>query len=148
MRTCRSVAARFGFFDADSIAEGYLVLANVMSSYDSTRGASLKTFLITALRNCYMKHITKQRSRLPLIYLEDNKLACLAFSESNKYYEVQMFATELIDTLEEEDRRLLEMKFVKEISVEEIAKILKISESLVYKKVQQVLEKLNARYST
>lgn len=142
MRTCRAVAAKFGCFDADSIAEGYLTLARIYPKYDYKSTASLKTFLIAALRNTYIKYIRDKKKSLPLIYIEGDKLACISFLEDNKYYEVSLFIVELLEAINSDARRILTDFYVKQIPIEMIAEELGLSVSQTYKKLQKAIEEI------
>ncbi len=129
----------FGFLgnrsDAeDAMSEGCL---HVFRRYrNRTDAAELKALLFTATRNAAIDTLRKKR---PLPLLHD----CTACEEDAEARDMR----ELLSGLPPDERELISLKYMSELSFREIAEITGINERTVQSRIYAILDKMRLLYA-
>lgn len=127
------------------------VFMNAMHSLDKFefRGVPFGAWLYRIATNETNKHYRDNKKRL--LSLEDHKvnlvMTCSELDEAD-IEQKQKVLTELISELEDEEIRILELKFFETKNFKEIAFILDKKESAVKMKMYRSLDKLKKRYES
>ena len=135
----------------DIVADFYFKLRNNIVSYK--KEYNFETWVWTVFRNTIKDSFKKQSYRYFSSYSRDDK--DIDFSETipseedileflEKDFEYQKIQT-AIKTLEDKFKEIIDLKFVQQLSNDEIAKVLNISNSNVRQRISRALKKLKEK---
>ena len=128
----------------DVVQETFIKAMNSWDSFDESK-ASVKTWLCTIAKNTMINYVRGNKKHENSSFDEmseagfevgvaDNELESLADDDAREAYE-------LLKPLKPEDRELLIMRYVEEMSYKEIAEKVGSNDKAVAKKVERLLKK-------
>lgn len=131
----------------DAVSMAYIKIMDNIERISELSSPLMTAFCVTIVKNTSIDIIRKSKKFAHVESLDtfqDNSVESFEDFYINKS-NVQRL-TDLMDTLSEEDRKLIQLKYVNDMGYLEIGKLLGISEEAAKKRGQRIIQKLKKLY--
>lgn len=150
IKLCKWVIKDSGFSLDEAESECIIFAMKGIETYDANKGASLDTHLLGTLRE-YLKKLIhtrvpeREKSRKDKLFA---RAECQSFESLPDYaaLEQKELLQRVWQQLDIDDAAALELRFIYETTIEEIAEVFDCSNSSAHKRVNQALEKARLLY--
>jgi RNA polymerase sigma factor (sigma-70 family) len=150
MSVVKSVGVKYVGFDPESIAEGYLILSQMLHDdphclQTEEELNQLKDHLEKTFNRRY-RQIRSDNART--VTFHDNILFISQIDQGVPYYECKVGMLRLIDKLKDDDRELLVAKYVEEKTLDQLAEQFALSKYMITQHLNRLISTLRALHET
>lgn len=128
----------------DLVQETFIKMIRSIDKFDSYGRAKFYTYLICIAKNCYIDYYRKEKKRLKDITFDNN----LNMEDCNNVEELviskmdNMNILEAMDNLTDDQKMVIKMKYIEELTIKEIGEILNIESKTVKSRIHNGMVKL------
>lgn len=125
----------------EATQEAFIKIAKIVNTIEDAYSYKTKNYVVLITRNVCLDVLDKEKRHMGLLNLDDNEI-----SDTVEYFDLQTLEmqsiVEVIETLADEDRDIIQLRYFYNYSEKEIAQMLDFKYDAMRKRLQRAKNKL------